>query len=58
MRDAWPSVAGRICESRSTISRESPGMPAKTKSVGDRAAFLPALAVDREFLTPEVALGT
>ena len=27
IRDAWPSVAGRTCDSRSTISRESPGIP-------------------------------
>ena len=34
IREACPSVPGRTLDSRSTISRESPGMPAKANSPG------------------------
>ena len=56
MRDAWPSVPGRTVERRSTISRESPGMPANVNSAGILPALLTPLTIDRLLLALQVAL--
>ena len=56
MRDAWPSVAGRICDKPFDHLARQPRNALEDEIRRDRPRLLAALTIDRDLLPPEVAL--